>query len=691
MADMKKQLKIKFHSVKPDGGCYVDVELPESGKCVNYIKLKRERGGRIIFELPRFLNNRWSYSEISLGELYKRITEEYEKFTAIGAGNDAKKAKAADIPSDESSAEEPTFTFSALDTKISAIADVVLPDIAVPLSGIFVQGNLSDDTVFVKKPAIISDIPELNEKAWYDLSTDIEYKFRKSFMGLGAERECGCEVSFSKPKTFYTCLADAHFSSPKKDIGGFSVKIYSISNVRIDKPHYISAWNERIYEWGKLTRLMSASVLEKYPVASEFISEPRKEKGAKELTPAGRIANAEKSDFRYIPGSVLISDGSVPDSERKNIHILAAAMSKGIMGGIGPYEFGVLKWVARLKYLTTVMLQELTYYGYIDTGWRGSIKRDKYAELIKRMLVYDILNRSHFGTLDEDGVLSAVGFSASKVLTVGKNGGMVLKEFAIEGNRYNPFDVIREAHTIKSSLTVNQWLIYWLRAFKNRIGDNFDSAFVMKRIGAQYTAARLYATVQVDDKVLVGEAVRRGDSSQQDANCEFLRNKLERMIQIFDNPDEMYKETRKITYPSRPIINLICEDDEHISEIYEVIKDIIKNNPQQKIWFTHDLRVFNMCYIGQRFICMDSGEPVIVELSEIFGADDERETQALAQKFTKPAGVSEDADDNGGTDSDGDEAGEYSYDNEALAEASDEDGSEDAETETEDTYGFDWS
>lgn len=692
MAEKKNYLKIKFHSFRGNA-CNVDVELPVSGKPVRNIRLVREKNGKLTFSLPKFLQGGWSYKEIPLDALYKRITEEYEKLRAA-AGVSEKADRAAEQTNQDELISEPEFTFGRLDTKLTAFADIAMPDISVPFKAVFVQGNLTDNTVFVRRPRELDNIKSFDEKKWLDVQALVEKSFRKQFMNY-TDEDCGeLDICFYNETTFYTCLCNARIPRIKKPVCGFVVKIHTSGRVEISTPAHISEWDDKRYNLLTLKTKMRDAVLREYPVVSDFVALQSNRDNAeeKQLTPSGRIANAASCDFRYIPNSVLVDDDPIPAEEKKGLRALAAVMSKGESGGIGPYEIGVLKWVSKLRYATTIMIQELTYYGYIDTAWREKIKRAQYADLIKRMLTYDMLSRSHFGTLNSDGNINFEGFSVSKVLTMGPNGGMLIKELNIGGNRFNSFDTIRDAYTIKCCLAVNQWLIYWLGAYKDRIGDDFDNAFIIRRVGASTTAARLYAVVQPDDKVLVGEAVRRCAENAREVSFDALRNKLSRMIEIFDHPDEMYKETKKITYPSRPIINLICEDDEHIREVYEEIKDIMNENPQQKIWFTHDLRVFNLDNMGKRFISMDSGEPEFVDMTCLFGRDDELEAARLREMFTKTEGITQQCQD-GEEDADGDggepsfSEGEYEFDDDLTPDPEDDgDDSEEGYAETEEEF-----
>ena len=117
--------------------------------------------------------------------------------------------------------------------------------------------------------------------------------------------------------------------------------------------------------------------------------------------------------------------------------------------------------------------------------------------------------------------------------------------------------------------------------------------------------------------VEVGEAVRRVEDFEQHRNKNTLRKKLERWIKIFDNFKNIYiRRTNsgvdKFIIERRPVLIYICEDDEHIDEIRKIFADILAEHPNQEIWFTTDLRIFNKDMVGQRFLKEDLNRQCVV-------------------------------------------------------------------------------
>ena len=87
--------------------------------------------------------------------------------------------------------------------------------------------------------------------------------------------------------------------------------------------------------------------------------------------------------------------------------------------------------------------------------------------------------------------------------------------------------------------------------------------------------------------------------------------------------DRLYHEKDEISFPQRPIIVLICEDDDHIREIWESIQPVLPKINGQEIWFSSDLRIFNYNKRGERFLHFVDGVPQLVNLKQVLGVDDE--------------------------------------------------------------------
>ncbi len=239
------------------------------------------------------------------------------------------------------------------------------------------------------------------------------------------------------------------------------------------------------------------------------------------------------------------------------------------------------------------------------------------------MAEYGLISLTRFVTLNEDGSTDGSSCSVMRIITLGKNGSTLLRELGKKGGRYNAFDIFQDGNTVKRILATNQWLIYWLRTYKDEVGENFETSCVIQLKGTEYTGARFYATVTINDCPMVAEPVRRTEDFEAESIKQWLREKIERFALMFDNLDQLYHEKDEISFPQRPIIVLICEDDDHIREIWESIQPVLPKINGQEIWFSSDLRIFNYNKRGERFLYFVDGVPQLVNLKQVLGVDDE--------------------------------------------------------------------
>ena len=91
----------------------------------------------------------------------------------------------------------------------------------------------------------------------------------------------------------------------------------------------------------------------------------------------------------------------------------------------------------------------------------------------------------------------------------------------------------------------------------------------------------------------------------------------------YGNTDRLYHKTEGINFPERPVIVLVCEDDEHIRQTWEDIRDILPDDNRQIIWFSSDLRIFNYDKKGERFLYFEDDTMKIVDIKQVLGVDDE--------------------------------------------------------------------
>lgn len=348
----------------------------------------------------------------------------------------------------------------------------------------------------------------------------------------------------------------------------------------------------------------------------------------------GRVQNATESPFRFVPQTVLRLEKSLTeDGEnakgrkgrgRRLEGDLVEALTKGPNGGgIGPFEIMIVSWVERLRYSTSTLIIDLVRGGYISKGWREKIKKDKMVTAINRLERYDLVEISRFVSVDENGIpLDANSKSVGRVYTLGRLGSTMLREMGKATSYYHAFDMYQDGNTVKRYLSANQWLVYWLINFPEQIGENYRTSGVVYRYGSDLQGARFYATVTCNDCTMVAEPIRRVEEFEDKSNKAWVRGKLNRFLELFSNMDDLYSGQEKVVFPNRPVIVYVCEGDDHIREVWNMISDIALAHPEQEIWLTSDQRIFNYNAAGQRFLKVENNDFKVVDLKKRIGVDD---------------------------------------------------------------------
>lgn len=67
---------------------------------------------------------------------------------------------------------------------------------------------------------------------------------------------------------------------------------------------------------------------------------------------------------------------------------------------------------------------------------------------------------------------------------------------------------------------------------------------------------------------------------------------------------------------------LVCEDDDHMDEVYEVIKELLEENPDYEVFFTTDLNMYNED-VDQRVFEIKNGQKIFVDMDLYLGVDKE--------------------------------------------------------------------
>ena len=647
MSEKKKVCKVKFYSFSGNGACFSEVELPSTGRIIRGIRITPTSDG-ISCVIPPSLAGKWNFKEMEWEQVVSRVTFAYHEMqnsirSIEETNTQGKKTKPAEnhkATNKDKGEFKPTFSFSAPERKMCAVAQILFGYSRMALKDVFVQINLEDESMYVAPPIVFENAKDFDNDKWEKVADKIKSEFRKQVLGSPEEDDEEAfdgEITFEKIEEFIVCTGDVLLYENGRPFKGFKLKLFGNGRVEVVPPVSIGRWEHPRFSWGALRAGFERALKKELNIeVNENAGSTSEQKKKNERTYYGRIKNAEHSDFVYYPHTMLRPDTNVEETnERKTLGLLATALSKGTRSGIGPFEINALWWVSKLRYVTSTMLLDLAAHGYISLGWRDSISSSKLADITRRMCTYNMIIRSRFCCLDENGDETDSSKSVSRIMTLAPNGSILLKELGKDVNKYNPFTVLQDGNTVKRYLAANQWLIYWLKAYKERVGENYESAVLLQRKGEEFSMARIYAYVTVDDVTMVAEPVRRVDEFEAKENERWLLDKLDRMMKVFNNIDQIYSFNIKMNFPSRPIIVLLCEDDEHIKLTIETLSGLMEENPEQKFWFSTDLRVFNMDYIGNRFLELKNGKLEVVDMAEYFGCDDEIEQEKLVEKFIK--------------------------------------------------------
>lgn len=341
----------------------------------------------------------------------------------------------------------------------------------------------------------------------------------------------------------------------------------------------------------------------------------------------GRAQNAQNRPFRFVPHSVIrpIIKEEQQQQKKSSLREIVDLMSKGT---IAAFEIGLVYWIGRLRFSNKAMLTDLVHAGFIDRTRliKTENPANKMDTKLDLLVKHDLVRRVQIQTFE---IAEEVGKNTGTIIYIlNQNGKSTLKEIGLTDVKHSDFDIVQDGNTAKKILAANQWLIFMLTHFKEAIGENFEISHFFQMRADERLGARFFGTVIVNGETLVGEAVRRVEDFEQHTNKNTLREKLERWIKIFDNFKNLYirranSGVDKFIIERRPVLIYICEDDEHIDEIRKTFADILAEHPNQEIWFTTDLRIFNKDMVGQRFLKEDlNRQCVVLDLQKRLGVQE---------------------------------------------------------------------
>lgn len=363
-----------------------------------------------------------------------------------------------------------------------------------------------------------------------------------------------------------------------------------------------------------------------------FVSLEEKSIEDKAINSLGRVLNAKNTSFAFRPHSIL---KLIPKQNEGRKSISFAINNPN--GGIGGFEIEILVWISRLKYVVKTMILDLVLSGHLTIPINRNINASKMTDIMDRLYKYNLIETSQFISVNDDGSpIDEIGKAIYRIHTLGSTGYSLLKEIGRNPERRSPFSILADGNTVKKHLAANQWLIYWLSHYSQNDILDYSINQVITMIGPEWQAARIYASINLENISIVAEPIRRCEDFEERTQPEEIKEKLLRLINMFDNDDKLYTSLREqIVFPSRPIICLVCEDEEHMWEIKEYVSDISKKRPYQTIWFTTDTLIFNYESSGNRILEIKGENLEFLDLENTIGVREMTMEQRGGNKYVK--------------------------------------------------------
>ena len=329
-----------------------------------------------------------------------------------------------------------------------------------------------------------------------------------------------------------------------------------------------------------------------------------------------RVLQTEKSPFIYYPNT------KIRVKEISKNKAVVYYRNRVLKGKIEQIKLSILKLIGRFKYLNTNMIIHLVENSYIESNsnWRESNFKRRLGKQISDMEDGGLILGSYLTSVDEDG--NAIGESSFKILTLDYYGIQILNN--ITGFYYynDGMDLLQDPNTIRAKLAASQWLIFWLCDYKDENISEYKTDWVISKKSENSLAARIYAYININDRHMIAEPIRRVDPKIKKINDEDIKSKVYRLIKLFEDNKYLYSREKEIYFSSRPSLMLVCEDDDHMDEVYEVIKELLEENPDYEVFFTTDLNIYNED-VDQRVFEIKNGQKIFVDMDLYLGVDKE--------------------------------------------------------------------
>jgi len=276
----------------------------------------------------------------------------------------------------------------------------------------------------------------------------------------------------------------------------------------------------------------------------------------------------EDNEIKTEVSPFAVREGEVKTFDGKDTYVSMNQIIRKIdIGHINEIHFKILELVNEFEFMTSRQIYQILEHKGEDIG-----SQDKLNNKLEQMVKLKILTRYYF--------TSEEGKCIYRIYCLEKMGKYMLSSREIEC-KWQQSDNTKPVVMIKKRLSGNQIIIAYMRKVKAFKEYTVKPAVTAKKLGKVFKPAGGVKLTKSGKSInFVFEAVRREE--------DWSKKLVERMKLWIDFYESFV--TFDSGYEMKPQLILVCEDDKHMAETFKVI---VTNNvevPDQKVYYTTDLR-----------------------------------------------------------------------------------------------------
>lgn len=323
----------------------------------------------------------------------------------------------------------------------------------------------------------------------------------------------------------------------------------------------------------------------------------------------GRAKTASTNPFRYYPNSVLRTEAEVEKDKKikdgvkeyrskyiRDIKTSSILFDNACKKGVfGEHEMDVLTWISMLQYSQKTILLDLILGKQITPSFRFKLTANKVGDNLFRLYKYNLINIYRVCSLDDDRQI--VEKTPQRIYTISAYGHTLLRDIG-RASSYNRFSAFQDGNVVKQILSINQWGAKWMSLSEENDIHMLMNKIITVKLDSR-NVAKINVIIEFNGQPFFAQSLRRNP----EWGIAYLRKdnieKIERIINVIQNFEDAYYDNRMASFNKKPILVLVCEDEEHCKEVFELLKCyLFKKNDESTIsvWFTFDLQVYNDFY-----------------------------------------------------------------------------------------------